>query len=236
MGPIFVFLAVSASPVPPLVAPDQDIVTIVPTPAAQPAARIPGPNLPASPRNNPGTWVSSSDYPIDLLVAKLDGTTGFRADVNRWGRVADCTVTVPSGHARLDEETCRLVVMRGWFNPATDKDAKPISGSYSSRVGWVIPLSAKIGNLDTPAKAATPPPPFFGKPGWVHQSFTITTEGRITDCLKTGDGPMANVSFSPCDMAARNLMPPSGPFRDAQGNPVERRVTLKSSIEIEPMK
>lgn len=102
-----------------------------PPPAFQPKA--------AQPRGNPGNWATSNDYPSRALREEREGTTGFRVTVGPDGRVADCDITSSSGSPDLDQATCDNVRRRARFNPAMDGDGKPTTGSYSSRIRWVIP-------------------------------------------------------------------------------------------------
>lgn len=108
---------------PPVVAP--------PPPAFQPKS--------ATPRGNPGNWATSNDYPSRALREEREGTTGFRVTVGPDGRVTDCQITSSSGSPDLDDATCANVRRRARFNPAMDGDGKPTTGSYSSRIRWVIP-------------------------------------------------------------------------------------------------
>jgi protein TonB len=55
------------------------------------------------------------------------------------GRVQSCTVTSSSGHADLDDATCKNIQRRARFDPALDSNGQPTSGSWSSRVRWQIP-------------------------------------------------------------------------------------------------
>ncbi|MBA4748473.1 MAG: energy transducer TonB, partial [Sphingopyxis sp.] len=68
-----------------------------------------------------------------------EGTTGFRVAIGPDGRVTGCDITSSSGHADLDQETCKLVTRRARFDPALDRDGNPTTGSYSNRVRWQIP-------------------------------------------------------------------------------------------------
>ena len=55
------------------------------------------------------------------------------------GRVNACEITASSGHAALDEATCKFVTRRARFEPATDSNGAKVVGSYSSKVTWRIP-------------------------------------------------------------------------------------------------
>lgn len=123
-------------PVPPPPAP----VVVMPAPPGPPAA--PPPKFTpkgASPKGNPGNWATTNDYPSRALREEREGTTGFRVSVGADGRVTSCSVTNSSGSPDLDEATCSNVTRRARFTPATDGEGNPTTGSYTSRVRWVIP-------------------------------------------------------------------------------------------------
>jgi protein TonB len=120
-------------PVPPpvFVAPPAPVAAPPPPPKFQPK--------PAAPKGNPGSWATTNDYPTRALREEREGTTGFRVSVGPDGRVTSCSVTSSSGSSDLDEATCSNVTRRARFNPAMDGEGRPTTGSYSSRVRWVIP-------------------------------------------------------------------------------------------------
>jgi TonB family protein len=114
-----------------------------------------GPNQSARPTGNPSSWVRSDDYPARALQKEIAGTTAFTLDVTKWGSVADCTITSSSGDAYLDDATCKNVALRARFYPATDAQSKPITGKYSNRVRWAIPMDDPVeATEDTPDLAA----------------------------------------------------------------------------------
>ena len=102
-----------------------------PPPAFQPKA--------PTPRGNPGSWANANDYPSRALREEKEGVTRFRVEVDANGRVTSCNVTGSSGTPELDSTTCSLIQRRGRFNPATDGQGKPTSGSWASSVRWEIP-------------------------------------------------------------------------------------------------
>jgi periplasmic protein TonB len=105
---------------------------IVPPPPVPPP---PPPPKPASPRNDPGSWATTSDYPSRALREERSGTTGFTVTIDDEGRVASCRITSSSGHADLDEATCKNVSRRARFR----KPSEGYGNTYSNRVRWVIP-------------------------------------------------------------------------------------------------
>ncbi len=122
---------------PPPVAPPPPPVLVVPAPAPPPPPKF-KPKA-ATPRSNPGGWAAPDDYPSRALREDREGVTRFRVSIGTDGKVESCDVVGSSGHADLDEATCKLVSRRARFKPATDGDGEPTTGSYSNAVRWQIP-------------------------------------------------------------------------------------------------
>lgn len=101
-----------------------------------PTAPEPEPLPPIAPATNPGTWVTTFDYPSRALREEREGTTAFRLDVGIDGKVTACTVTASSGHADLDAAACKALQRRARFEPITDGGGP---ASWTSRVRWTIP-------------------------------------------------------------------------------------------------
>lgn len=118
------------APVVPIIAPPAPVIA-PPPPRVQPKQ--------AQPKGRPGDWVTTNDYPSRALREEREGTTGFRLTVDAGGRVTNCEITSSSGSPDLDQATCDNLRRRARFNPATDGEGQPTSGSYSSRTRWVIP-------------------------------------------------------------------------------------------------
>ena len=108
-----------------------DVSNMVPPPVAKRPNPIP--------KGNPGNWANTNDYPSRALQQEREGTTGFRVTVGPDGRVQSCSITSSSGHADLDDATCKNIQRRGRFDPALDSNGQPTTGSWSSRVRWQIP-------------------------------------------------------------------------------------------------
>lgn len=108
-----------------------------PTPAPPPSP--PRPAKAVEPRGNPGSWVTSDDYPSRALREERQGTVGVRLAVDTRGRVSSCTVVSSSGHSDLDSEACRLLERRARFRPAESSSGEPMASTWSSRFVWRIP-------------------------------------------------------------------------------------------------
>jgi TonB family protein len=70
-------------------------------------------------------FMSSKDYPQDLLDANWMGDVIIRLDVDATGKVTNCAVVVTSGHKSVDDISCFRAMQRGRFNPAVGADGKP---------------------------------------------------------------------------------------------------------------
>lgn len=104
----------------------------------EPKPVLPDP-IAASPRNKPGRWVTDSDYRSNWIRQEMSGVAGFAVTIDTKGRVSDCTITRSTGHAALDQATCRLIQKRARFEPAKDSYGNPIAGSYRNSVNWRLP-------------------------------------------------------------------------------------------------
>lgn len=108
-------------------------------PFTPPPALAPRYSAGAAPRGNPGKWVTNDDYRSRWIMEELSGTARFTLAINASGKVTGCTVTRSTGHAVLDQATCRLVTKRARFEAARDGNGKAITGSYSGTITWKIP-------------------------------------------------------------------------------------------------
>lgn len=114
----------------------------IPTPQAAPPPPPPPPPRPVkalAPRGQPGSWVTSDDYPSRALREERAGTVGVRLTVDASGKVSNCDITSSSGHSDLDAEACKLLLRRGRFSPAEDSAGNKMGGVWSSRFVWRIP-------------------------------------------------------------------------------------------------
>lgn len=113
-----------ARPDPPRVAP--------PAPPAPPAAVAPP--SPATPKGR-GNVFSDDDFPDASRRAEEQGVTRVSYVVDPTGKVSSCTVTQSSGFPRLDDATCKIIMRRFRFNPAT-RDGQPVSETKNQPVRW----------------------------------------------------------------------------------------------------
>nr|WP_192895923.1 energy transducer TonB [Parerythrobacter lutipelagi] len=94
---------------------------------------------PATPKNNPGGWITNSDYRSSWIRRDYAGTVSFNLSVGSDGRVSGCSVTGGSAPQDLKDASCSLIQRRARFNAATDGEGRATTGSYSNTVRWQIP-------------------------------------------------------------------------------------------------
>ena len=102
----------------------------------------PGPSfdpVDASPRGDPGSWITVDDYRSSWIAREYTGTAGFTLNLDASGRVTGCTITRSTGHDALDNATCSLLTKRARFTPARNSSGEAVAGRFSSTVRWQIP-------------------------------------------------------------------------------------------------
>ena len=87
---------------------------------------------------NRADWVKTEDYPADFPEA-YEGRVGVKLEIDIAGNPSECSVTVSSGNAKLDEYTCSLLTSRARFTPAHTADGQPSIGIYRQAIHWSVP-------------------------------------------------------------------------------------------------
>ncbi len=92
---------------------------------------------------NAQSWdILFSEYPKRALAAGQQGLVGYKVKLDREGYASECEVTKPSGHAILDEETCRLILNRATFKGVRDSNGRRMATTTEGTVNWVLPSQA----------------------------------------------------------------------------------------------
>ena len=213
--------------------PAEETVPTPPPPLSVDYPRMPIQATRPIPRNNPGSWVVTNDYPTYSLAYDEEGTTGFRVTIGVDGKVSHCAVTSSSGYELLDTATCKNITRRARFTPALDNDGNPIEGNFSNRVIWRIPampsfakqtdllpagpqatfgVRIEISELDYPLEALEK-----GVRGQTSVLLSISEMGDVTNCsVKTGTGNPA-LDAQSCKLASSWTFLPA---RDAAGKAI----------------
>lgn len=111
--------------------------TPAPGPAPSPAPRFDP--VAAKARNDPGGWITQSDYKTSWINREWAGRASFRLQISASGKVEGCQITRSTGYDALDEATCALVSRRAKFEPARDSNGEKTAGTFTNSVLWEIP-------------------------------------------------------------------------------------------------
>ena len=92
---------------------------------------------------NAQSWdILFSEYPKRALDAGQQGLVGYKVKLDREGYATECEVIRPSGHAILDQETCRLILNRATFKGVRDGSGRRVATVTEGTVNWVLPSNA----------------------------------------------------------------------------------------------
>ncbi len=187
---------------------------VIPPPAPPPPGDY---ARPASPTDWEAISPQQVDYPSASWVADEEGLVRYSVDIDAEGNPSDCVVVGSSGFPALDARTCEIVIERGTFEPAIDDDGNTIKSTFTEAHNW------------------RKREPEFPGPVNVRVQFTIDESGETTDCeVLEISGVMSESmkrSFErePCPGSRRNR----GPYRDENGVPVAKQVTVAFEIMVE---
>lgn len=205
--------------------------------------------IPMQPVSNPANWVGTADYPPRALRDGLEGAAGVRVSVGPDGLPRRCEVIASSGHADLDDATCRLMMERARFQIRRDDKGVRIGGSFTTRIRWQIPddyleqLARSGFHLDDD-RVVWPRAPIADpamttldgadhypaaalaarQEGDVAMTLAVDAGGKVAGCTVERGSGVASL-----DEAACTLMRSAGKFEpalDSAGKPVKATVPV----------
>jgi protein TonB len=86
--------------------------------------------------------LANRDYPRSALRSRAQGSVSVRYTVAADGSAEDCRIMRSSGHAELDETTCRLIERRFRYRPALDRSGRPTTAAEYKSYDWIVPGGA----------------------------------------------------------------------------------------------
>jgi TonB family protein len=92
----------------------------------------------AEPKTGAHRWVKNTDYPTDLVLQGIQGTTRVRFLVDIEGRASDCRLIQSSGSVDLDSITCSVIVKRARYLPAKTTDGTAVPSIVALSFSWEI--------------------------------------------------------------------------------------------------
>ena len=90
----------------------------------------------AAPTSSIPSLFAVTDYPAEALQRRAQGIAGFRLQISGTGRVEKCDIQRSSGNAALDEATCRVIMKRSHFRPATNAAGHAVASVYTGTIHW----------------------------------------------------------------------------------------------------
>ena len=90
------------------------------------------------PRGNPGRWVTSKDYPGDLLRKGNQGLVKFRLSVDATGNPTQCHIQQSTRPEGFDTAVCKALMKRARFEPAMTADGEAIASYWRNTVRFQV--------------------------------------------------------------------------------------------------
>jgi TonB family protein len=112
--------------------------------------------------------IGFGDYPKPSLSAKEAGVVTVQFVVAESGSVSDCATIASSGFEALDYQTCRLIISRFKYRPATNIDGKVVPDLKVQRIRWDFPDESEY------------------EPSNVVTTFVVKADGMVSECKVTG--------------------------------------------------
>jgi len=89
----------------------------------------------------PIDYTSSSsmlDYPPKMLLRSMPGLVNIRLAIDETGRITGCHIQMPLSDPEFEESSCADIQHAFEFEPALDKDGKPIASYWVTGVRFII--------------------------------------------------------------------------------------------------
>ena len=181
------------------------------------------PVYPRDPSLRSWRMVKPLDFPIEAWQKNQEGTVGYSVEVDAKGKPITCKVTKSSDSETLDAAICPIVMGRGEFRPAMAGREEPVAGTYEGYHNW---------------RKREPELPQMS----IIYRFTHGADGKTSDCefLKMENIPEQMREEIQRDIERGTLCKGGGlgnnrgvPYRDEEGNPVAKVVTVKFDVELE---
>jgi Gram-negative bacterial TonB protein C-terminal len=93
----------------------------------------------AVPAENPGRWITTSDYPKAMAWDGQRALVEFRLNVGPDGKPTACYIQATTRPKEFDDAVCKSLMQRGKFEPALDAEGRPLASYWRSRVTFDLP-------------------------------------------------------------------------------------------------
>ena len=221
-----VYIPPPALPAAPLPSPPPPVPYETTTEVAKPPISV-APSRPRYPRDPRLTnyregLPTQADYPISSWRNDSEGTVRYSVDVDADGKPTDCIIVSSSGDAALDAKTCEVIMERAEFSPALEDADTPVSGSLTRSYRW------RKREPEMPTMSVT----FrylHDTDGSSKECELLKLEGDVPERIRKDiERDMVDGTGCPRGVARRGV-----PYRDEDGVPVAKRVTVSFDVKVE---
>ncbi len=87
-----------------------------------------------TPKDNPGDWVTSRDYPTGMLMQGKRAIVQFRLNVDTAGKPTACHIQQSTRPKAFDDAVCKAIMRNAEFEPALDAGGSPIASYWLNSV------------------------------------------------------------------------------------------------------
>ncbi len=92
-----------------------------------------------TPKANPADWITTSDYPADMVAAGQPAIVEFRLNIDATGAVTACHIQETTRAKAFDDAVCKSMIRRAKFNPAIDANGVPVASYWRQTVRFLMP-------------------------------------------------------------------------------------------------
>lgn len=94
---------------------------------------------PATPKTRFTNWITSDDYPRDMLERGSRAVVQFRLHVNEQGEATVCHIQQSTRPAAFDQAVCKALIRNAAFDPALDANGVALPSYWHNTVIFDIP-------------------------------------------------------------------------------------------------
>lgn len=87
-----------------------------------------------TPKKDPSRWMTSYDYPPDMLAQGARAIVKFRLNIDEQGRPTECHIQQSTRPQAFDEAVCKAIMRNARFEPALDAAGTPIASYWVNTV------------------------------------------------------------------------------------------------------
>jgi Gram-negative bacterial TonB protein C-terminal len=91
------------------------------------------------PRGYPGDWLTTYDYPVEMLRQGQPAIIEFRLNVGIDGKPTNCNIQLTTRPKEFDAAVCKALMKKARFEPALDASGQPLPSYWRSTARFALP-------------------------------------------------------------------------------------------------